>query len=227
MKLNIFAFLTLFIDTIFCVYIFIDNCIDIIYDMVYNIIYSPKKITSSKVNLSETTCNKTNLPKISLNETFSNKTFSNETFSKKSISEKYNINEIIKTNNIQMFILFCENADTKITSQIIIDIIINERFDLVKILQKYHNPENILNIAIMTGNIKLVEKIQIITNQKWSPYSFSYAIASSNVTGNLEMLKYLKNNNCLWGIILHEHKKLLNKNSIVIEWLKNNNCPYV
>jgi hypothetical protein len=82
--------------------------------------------------------------------------------------------------------------------------------------------ENLLNTAISMGDIEIV-KYLLSLGYVWSIYSFSYGIESKSI----EMLEWLIQNNCFWGLLLYSHKNIILNNNSINDWLRLHNSPWI
>ena len=179
--------------------------------------------TKNKINnkINDKTSNKINLD---IDQIFNNIQLSihNNKYVKKTINclqkiKIINTLELIVTENINE--LFDSIEYNKICY---LYAIIYKKSKLLKWLIKNNYPidNNTMNIAVLYGNKELVSWLSK-KNITWDIYTFSYALN----TKNLNFLKWLKNEKCFWGVLLDEHRYLIDNQ--IKDWLKTTDCPWI
>jgi hypothetical protein len=143
------------------------------------------------------------------------------------------LKKCIISNNVELFEIYCKKVNNLPEEKLLelIELISSHEktnnLDLINFLHcldpfQFISNTNILNMCIQFNDMKLIKCLRK-EGYNWNIYSFSYGAS----TQNLELMQWLKDDNCFWGIMHDKHKKIILSNEKLVKWLKENNCPWV
>lgn len=134
----------------------------------------------------------------------------------------------VKSGNFEIINFLIDNgACNKLTDDVIIEIFTNalafDNYQYLDLLKKsgLQIPENIIQLAIQKKALTVISHL-INTGYKFTSGCFEEAVQ----IGDIQLLEFIKVNNCEWGMLSDYVKNNLMYNSVIIEWLKANNCPW-
>ena len=118
------------------------------------------------------------------------------------------LNYIIDNNDFDKFKYYCDNYSYKLNEYLIQKIFIEEKYIFLNLIINKYYPidDNVLNLCIKFCFKKQINKL-LDFGYKWTIYSLSYG----NIYGSIDLLDFLIEKGCFWGLICPEHNKIVKK----------------
>lgn len=149
-------------------------------------------------------------------------------FGANSIWSSKSLSLAVKSCNFEIINFLIDNgACDKLTDDDCVEIFTNalafDNYEYINNLKKtgLQIPENIIQLAIQKKASKVITYL-INTGYKFTPGCFEEAVQ----IGDIQLLEFLKVNDCEWGMLSDYVKNNLTYNSLIVEWLKANECPW-
>lgn len=149
-------------------------------------------------------------------------------FGANSIWSSKSLSLAVKSGNFEIINFLINNgACDKLTDDDCVEIFTNalafDNYEYINNLKKtgLQIPENIIQLAIQKKALKVISHL-INIGYKFTPGCFEEAVQ----IGDIQLLEFLKVNDCEWGMLSDYVKNNLMYNSLIVEWLKANECPW-
>lgn len=88
------------------------------------------------------------------------------------------------------------------------------------------NGDIIFPFAARNGNLVVMKHLKS-KDYEFNNSIFANACVSASINNNLDILRWLKQQDCPWGVCIPDHMHIIKTNNLVYSWLIDNDCPWI